>query len=177
MIPAGLKDKSIEVFVIDGDPMIFSGGNMIKLTDSIDAMTMVREDLDKRPFAIMSYEVAGITDPVEQILQHAICMYGDFNTKVDITPDGISNPEYWDCGQRGSCPYEGTRCLLPSGPNGTLTPREIEVIKLIAQDLADKQIAEKLAICENTVHKHRDNRLDIYRDRLAENVYGHNRGE
>ncbi len=38
-----------------------------------------------------------------------------------------------------------------------LTPREVEVLQLIADGYANKQTAIKLAISKKTVEKHRDN--------------------
>jgi DNA-binding NarL/FixJ family response regulator len=39
---------------------------------------------------------------------------------------------------------------LPAG----LTPREIEVLRLVAQGLTDVQVAEQLVISPRTVHSH-----------------------
>jgi LuxR family maltose regulon positive regulatory protein len=46
-----------------------------------------------------------------------------------------------------------------------LTARELEVLKLLAQGCADKQIAERLVISRETVHKHLKNvyeKLDVH---------------
>jgi DNA-binding NarL/FixJ family response regulator len=45
-------------------------------------------------------------------------------------------------------------------PGEPLTPRELEVIKLIAEGLTSEEVAEKLAIAKNTVDRHRDNILE-----------------
>jgi DNA-binding NarL/FixJ family response regulator len=45
-------------------------------------------------------------------------------------------------------------------PSDPLTPRELEVIKLIAEGLTSEEIAESLAIAKNTVDRHRDNILE-----------------
>ena len=42
----------------------------------------------------------------------------------------------------------------PAGPQGDLTPREREVLGLVAQGLSDAQIAERLALSPHTVHRH-----------------------
>jgi DNA-binding NarL/FixJ family response regulator len=44
-------------------------------------------------------------------------------------------------------------------PSEALTPRELEVIKLIAEGLTSEEVAETLAIAKNTVDRHRDNIL------------------
>jgi DNA-binding CsgD family transcriptional regulator len=40
--------------------------------------------------------------------------------------------------------------------NGVLSPRQQEVVKLIAEDLTAKEIAARLCITEKTVEFHRD---------------------
>ena len=46
------------------------------------------------------------------------------------------------------------------GAGAQLTPREMQVLKLVAQGLNNKDIAEKLFISENTVKNHIRNILD-----------------
>jgi DNA-binding NarL/FixJ family response regulator len=50
-----------------------------------------------------------------------------------------------------------------------LTPREREVVKLVAEGYSNKQIAETLVISEKTVERHRANLMDKLgmRDRVA----------
>src|SRR5215211_1279212 len=45
-------------------------------------------------------------------------------------------------------------------PSDPLTPRELEVIKLIAEGLTSDEVGESLAIGKNTVDRHRDNILE-----------------
>ena len=45
-------------------------------------------------------------------------------------------------------------------PTDPLTPRELEVTKLIAEGLTSDEIAETLTIAKNTVNRHRDNILE-----------------
>jgi DNA-binding NarL/FixJ family response regulator len=45
-------------------------------------------------------------------------------------------------------------------PADPLTPRELEVTKLIAEGLTSDEIAETLTISKNTVNRHRDNILE-----------------
>ncbi|MBS1878492.1 MAG: response regulator transcription factor [Actinobacteria bacterium] len=45
-------------------------------------------------------------------------------------------------------------------PTDPLTPRELEVTKLIAEGLTSDEIAEVLVIAKNTVNRHRDNILE-----------------
>jgi DNA-binding NarL/FixJ family response regulator len=63
-------------------------------------------------------------------------------------------------------------------PEDPLTPREGEVVKLIAEGHTTKEIAEILTITENTVERHRANVLDKLglRDRVALTLYAVRRG-
>jgi DNA-binding NarL/FixJ family response regulator len=45
-------------------------------------------------------------------------------------------------------------------PSDPLTPRELEVIKLIAEGLTSQEVGERLAIAKNTADRHRDNILE-----------------
>lgn len=60
--------------------------------------------------------------------------------------------------------------LLPQElPENNITERELEVLKLLAQELTSKQIAEKLFISERTVETHRKN---LMRKSGASNAVG-----
>lgn len=54
----------------------------------------------------------------------------------------------------------GARDDLPSLREDPLTPRETEIVKLIAESYSTKQIAETLVISEKTVDRHRTNILE-----------------
>ena len=55
----------------------------------------------------------------------------------------------------GSSPASGPRAA--TRPATRLTPRELEVVKLIAEAHTNKQIAETLQLSEKTVESHRSN--------------------
>ena len=63
-------------------------------------------------------------------------------------------------------------------PEDPLSPRESEVVKLIAEGLTSKEIAGVLSIAEKTVERHRANVLDKLglRDRVALTRYAIRRG-
>ena len=63
-------------------------------------------------------------------------------------------------------------------PEDPLTPRELEVVKLIAEGHTTKEIAQVLVISENTVERHRANVLDKLelRDRVGLALYAVRRG-
>jgi DNA-binding NarL/FixJ family response regulator len=59
-----------------------------------------------------------------------------------------------------------------------LTPRELEVVKLIAESYTTREIAEELVISEKTVERHRSNILEKlgFRDRVELTRYAIRRG-
>jgi two-component system response regulator NreC len=60
---------------------------------------------------------------------------------------------------------EGKRALKTKSPWDTLTPREREILKLIAEGYKNKEIADYLFISLKTVEKHRSNlmkKLDLH---------------
>src|ERR671934_8058 len=59
----------------------------------------------------------------------------------------------------------GLRLVLDAEPDlevpaDPLTPRELEVVKLIAEAMTSREIAETLVISEKTVERHRANILE-----------------
>jgi DNA-binding NarL/FixJ family response regulator len=59
----------------------------------------------------------------------------------------------------GECPLEAQVGTLNGGPDERLTPREREVVKLIAEAHTNRQIADVLHLSEKTVESHRGNVL------------------
>ena len=70
--------------------------------------------------------------------------------------------------------YQGSNGV----PEDPLTPRETEVVKLIAEGLSGREIGEVLQISEHTVERHRANILEKLglRDRVALTRYAVRRG-
>ena len=49
---------------------------------------------------------------------------------------------------------DAVRAQTAPSPQGTLTPRELEIVRLVSQGLRNKEIAERLSITEGTVKVH-----------------------
>jgi DNA-binding CsgD family transcriptional regulator len=137
-----------------------SGENVFALLDDqvisfdqfpIDLMEMIRTDLEKNPVAQKALCEMGLTG-IDELKQYIFCRYSVFNSIPDFT-ENVSAAEFVQCEKRGRCKWEGILCLK------SITRRETEVARLIALDLADKQIADKLNISVNTVTTHRQNIL------------------
>ena len=117
----------------------------------------LESQLETDTIAQISLDQLGIMEENERLKKFGLCNYGGFDDKADITKED-NTTEYYDCGERGGrCPVEGKLCKHVQAKNGCLTPREIDVIKLIASDLPDKQIADRLNISISTANQHRVN--------------------
>jgi DNA-binding NarL/FixJ family response regulator len=75
------------------------------------------------------------------------------------------------------CPPEA-RAVVESPTENPLTPRETEMVKLVAEGRSTREIAELLVISEKTVEKHRGNALEKLgmRDRVDLTRYAIRRG-
>ena len=54
---------------------------------------------------------------------------------------------------------ERTHAAVPGAAASVLTPRELDVLKLVAQGLSNPDIARRLVLSEHTVHRHLANIL------------------
>lgn len=155
--PAGFKVGLTEFVAIDGDVFFFQDRQMVDFRMlPTDRLNLVRIDMESNPAAMVAFENIGITDPAEMLKQYLICNFGNFDNRADITEDGILIKEHVTCSARGNCKHEGTLCqhFFPA-PNGNLTQREIEIVKMIATDQPDKIIAYRLGIEVTTMATHR----------------------
>lgn len=157
-LPPGLVDDAVEFFINDHEVKCLYKGTVYKFADFPQhIMNIVETEMLANPKALKALADWDITDPDEQIRQFIACRFGGFDYRPDIAADGMIQPaEYVDCGRRGTCPYEGKLCTSIQLPNGILTRREIEVLKLIGQCLLDKEICDLLCISQDTLRNHKD---------------------
>ena len=157
----GAKNQDIEFYSDTGtDLNMISDGKIISYKD-FDKQTieLLRRELesDERALKCLSF----IPDPAERLKRFAICRYGALNKKADLDAESneFNDREYFDCGTRGNCPYngEGKVCQEIIVGKEVITKQEIKIIALIAEDLTDKEIADKLFISKHTVTTHRQN--------------------
>jgi two-component system NarL family response regulator len=117
----------------------------------IDAITAI---LDKFPRArIMVLSSFGGTEDVFRAFQAGARSYFLKDVKGRELVDAIRAVH---AGQR-PLPKEIASCLAERMPCPELSPRELEILKLIAHGESNKEIASRLAISEGTVRVHASN--------------------
>jgi len=160
-IAAGLLDNEVEIFYQYTEVYAVYQSHCLPFAQWPEYIyDKLDEDMAKHPMAVESLIELGLETRLEMLWQYARCRFGSFDGKPDIDADGhIQHTEYWDCGFRCKCPHEGKICSSMKVARGILTFREIDVIRLIADDLMAKEIADKLHISVTTVPVHTANIL------------------
>ncbi len=153
-IPSGLLDKNIEFMVNHGELVFTQFGQIHPFKElSIEAFEILQNILSNDAKAQKGLDILGITDPCDRIHQFAFCRFGGLDAVADIDMETEKvNFEYWDCGSR-PCPADGLLCRLPEVPNGKLTIHESSIMRKIAGDSLNKEIADQLHISCETVNK------------------------
>lgn len=151
-LPAGILDSNVEFFANEGKAFAFVQGKMLQVGEWPHSLrAAVLKDMHMHPESIDFLLDADITDEDEMIEQYVKCRYSALDNEPDMIAGVMQQSEYVECALRGSCPYEGRLCELLKAAHGTLTHREIEVLRLIPEGLLDKEIGDKLGISPLTV--------------------------
>lgn len=151
-LPAGLTDDHVEFFAKGDEVFAIVQSQLLPMRDWPQwLMDAVEEDMARHPRAIEALVQADIVGRMEMIEQYIKCRFSALDNEPDVISGKLQSPEYTDCSLRGSCPYEGRLCELLKAPFGTLTHREIEVLRLIPEGMLDKEIADQLSISPLTV--------------------------
>lgn len=165
MIPSGLLDSNIEFFSQDGELFSIQDGTRYQFphmpVKHLDFLEQVYLD-DTTGQKTVEHLI-----PTNRVKVYSICRFGGCNSTPDATSVGdcMDNAEYFDCGIRGNCPHEGKRCKEIVAERGVISPRQLEIMKLVAEGLFNKEIADRLQISENTVANHLANIFDKLGDR------------
>lgn len=158
-LPPGLTDSSVEFFA-DREGMSCLTGGQRHTWESIPSriIEMVENNLLDNPEAIEGLIQMGNGSRTEMLQQYAFCRFGGFDGNPDISSTGeILHTEYVECGNRGSCRFEGIVCASIRVGNDFLTKQEINVLKKVASGKPNKIIAAELFISEETVSSHNQN--------------------
>lgn len=154
MIPAGLTDMNIEFFAKDGDLFSIQDGKTYRYPEMPHAHTQFLID---RLVEDPSGQKTMIGIPVDQKLKiYGVCRFGACNHIPDSSENGEcqDHQEYYDCGIRKRCPFEGKRCKEILTENGILTSHQVQIMILVAKGLLNKEIADVMEISESTVANH-----------------------
>ena len=130
---------------------------MSDISDEVRQLNVPTLVLHPRAFALLPSEesvklAASIPGASMSIIDGADFM-GDANQGVAAIEDFLSKP----LSQRVDGGHSGGATVVPSS---ILSPRELDVLRLIAAGRSNPQIAEQLVISVNTVQRHVSNILD-----------------
>ncbi|MFD2741937.1 MULTISPECIES: response regulator transcription factor [Sphingobacterium] len=158
-IPPGLEDKGVEFYVHNNDIKCLHDGKVYNWGEFPTwILERVLQDMQEHPEVIKALLEWDLTQEEEMLRQYIICRFGGFDNDPDIDSDGVIDyTEYFDCGRRGNCAQEGKLCATIKVENGHLTKQELLVLKLVAEGLPNKLIADRLFISEETVSSHNQN--------------------
>jgi len=184
ILPPGLEDNGVEFYVHNNDIKCLSEGNRYSWGNfPREIIDRIEQDMLEHPEAIDALIAWDIHDPIEMMRQYIICRFGGFDNDPDIDAEGnIDYTEYFDCGRRGNCKQEGKLCATIMAPNGYLTKQELAVLKLVAINKMNKEIAGILNISDETVSSHNqniqaklgvDNKLGMASWARAKNIINH----
>lgn len=90
----------------------------------------------------------------EAIEQFAFCVYGAADHEPDFDAEGnLQEADNFICSHNCKCLKWESKKITVDGKK--LTPRQIEIVQLLASDLPDKAIADELGITESTLNTHK----------------------
>lgn len=178
-LPAGIIDENVEFFAEDDQVFAIMDGDLKKPIDwPAWLLEAIEKDMAKNPEAVDALVELGLDQRLDMIIQYIKCRYSVLDNDPDVVNRVLQDTEYVSCELRGSCPFEGKLCELFKAPFGVLTHREIQVLRLIAEGLLDKEIADQLGVSSLTVPVHTRNlRTKIgarNRSELIRFAYDHN---
>lgn len=157
-IPAALMNSSTEFFVHDDDIFCLHNGKVYTFDEVPERiMNTVRNDMKKNKRVIKALKTWCFSDQKKLVQQYISCRFGAFDNTPDISETGEAiNTEYFNCGNRGKCAYEGIVCPKIAVKYGVLNKREITALKMIGSGMQDREICIELGISDNTFRHTKD---------------------
>lgn len=151
-LPAGIEDENIELYAYGNELYAICQGKKIHFMDlPEDILDMFRDHLINNTKALKALAKLNLVNDNAILKQYAWCNWGGWDKKADFYDGGKFGSEYWDCGQRGTCPFEGLICTGVKIGNGFLSRRELELVQHIATGKQDKEIAVLMNIAVTTI--------------------------
>jgi len=155
-IPAGLMigDTSTELFGCRETKRVYalSNGQTIKFEELHPSKrALIFEKLLSDEAAIADLKNLPQAEAIEQF---AFCVYGAADHEPDFDSNGnLKQADNFICSNNCKCLKWESKNISIHG--NRLTPREIEIVTLLASDKPDKQIADELEITESTLNTHK----------------------
>lgn len=155
-LPAGILagDLSTEMFSDRSSKRVFavSDGKTIsfdKINPKMRAQIFERLLNDERALADLKHLTQS-----EAVEKYAFCVYGAADSNPDFSEDGVlQEADNFICSDNCICLNWSSKKITIDGE--VLTPRQLQIVKLLATDLCDKQIADELGICVSTLDTHK----------------------
>lgn len=149
-----LAGNGNEFFTYEGQALVTSNRTQYNIDEAPKHVTAALDNfLIENPEKEKAYrEMVGESGVRSQCIK---CLFSNLDGTPDLTEDGLLNPEYVECPNRGSCKWEGIGCLAKKPCQFGLSQREQEIADLA--DLTNEQIAERLFLSKHTVSTHLQN--------------------
>ncbi|TCV17096.1 regulatory LuxR family protein [Sphingobacterium alimentarium] len=158
-IYAGMIDKGAEIWEDFDTKILWCSHNKRQYKWPFfpkKVIDLVKQDMLNNPDKIIYLNQWPNLRREDRIYRYMLCNFGGLDDKPDFDKHGnVSRSEYYDCGLRGKCQFEGKLCCSIKVSNGYLSKSEIEVLKLIR--LPDKLIADTLHRSPETISTHLQN--------------------
>lgn len=155
-LPAGIMkgDLSTELFSDRATKKVFavSNGNTISFDEINPKMrAQIFERLLNDDKAIESLKHLSQKEATEH---YAFCIYGAADPVADFCSKGVlQEADNFICSDNCVCLNWKSKKMKIDGE--VLTPRQLQIARLLATDLADKQIADQLNITLSTLDSHK----------------------
>lgn len=155
-IPAGMMqdDNSTELFGDRNSGKVFaiSKGNTIPF-EKLDPekRSQIFEMLLNDSIAMQDLKHLSQDKAIEQF---AFCVFGAADSNPDFDSEGnLKEADNFICSENCKCLRWHSKKITIDGVE--LTQRQLEIAQLLATDMCDKQIADKLGICHSTLDTHK----------------------
>lgn len=97
----------------------------------------------------------------EALAKFAFCIYGAADHVPDFDENGnLNESDNFLCSNNCTCIKWKSKNITVDGK--PLTKKQIEVVTLLATDLADKQIADKMGITQSTLDSHKTKIFELF---------------
>jgi len=158
-IYAGMIDKGVEFFEDLDTRILYCSHDMRQYRwphFPENVIAIVEKDMLDNPKKLAQLVKWPNLRDEDRIYRYILCNFGGLDDTPDVDEHGnVHRSEYYECGLRGKCPFEGKLCDSIKVQNGFLTKAELEVLKYVR--LPDKAIADKLNRSPETISTHLQN--------------------